>query len=108
MEATLEHELTPIQQRAAVLLAQGLSAREVARRLDIDDHTISRWKRDPAFMAAIAAAGEAIDASIRAELAEFGADLRRAKGEALAALREILRAEDPADRLRAADILLKV
>ncbi|MCC6194180.1 MAG: hypothetical protein IT518_06890 [Burkholderiales bacterium] len=107
MEATVQHELTEAKRRAAVLLAQGLSATEVGRRIQRDEHTIGRWKKDPAFSDAVQAAGVALDEQARAEAAEFNAELRKVKREALRTLRNLLDSEEPVDRLRAVDIALK-
>ena len=107
MEATVEHELTEAQKRAAVLLAQGLPATEVARRVQKDEHTIGRWKKEAAFSDAVQAAGEAMDQQARAEAAEFNAELRKVKREALRTLRNLLESKEAADRLRAVDIALK-
>jgi negative regulator of replication initiation len=107
MEATVEHELTEAQKRAAVLLAQGLTAIEVGRRVQRDEHTIGRWKKEASFSDAVKAAGDALDEEARAETAEFNAELRKVKREALRTLRKLLDSKEAADRLRAVDIALK-
>jgi negative regulator of replication initiation len=107
MEATVEHELNEAQKRAAVLLAQGLPATEVGRRVQRDEHTIGRWRKEPAFADAVQAAGQALDEQARAEAAEFNAELRKVKREAVKTLRDLLNSKDAADRLRAVDIALK-
>jgi transcriptional regulator with XRE-family HTH domain len=48
--------LTPAQLSASYLLAEGLTAAEVARRLKLARETVSRWKRLSAFQSAIAKA----------------------------------------------------
>lgn len=58
-------------------------------------------------MDAVRAAGDNLDEQARAETAEFNAELRRVKREALRTLRNLLDSKDPADRLRAVDIALK-
>jgi len=45
--------LTPIQHRAVELLAAGMRIKAVARRLCVDERTVYRWKKQPAFVAAI-------------------------------------------------------
>jgi transposase-like protein len=108
MEASLETlDLTPIQERAAVLLAGGHSARDVARQLDVTEQTIGRWRKLPAFIAALAAAGEAFDADARVEMAAFSNEPRQGKQEALTSLRGHLKSDNAVYALRAAEILLK-
>src|SRR5688572_20354567 len=46
--------LTPRQVAAARLLVLGRTGREVARELDVEEHTISRWRRVPGFASEIA------------------------------------------------------
>ena len=107
MESTPESNLTPIQERAAELLAQGHSSRDVARQLDVSEQTIGRWKKIPAFLAAVAEAGEGIDAALRAEMAALSSDIRLGKQEALTVVRRHLQSDNPVTALRAAEILLK-
>jgi hypothetical protein len=45
--------LTPIQHRAVELLAVGMKITATARRLGIDERTVYRWKKQPAFALAI-------------------------------------------------------
>jgi hypothetical protein len=45
--------LTPIQHRAVELLAAGMKISAAARRLRVDERTIYRWKKQPAFVQAI-------------------------------------------------------
>ena len=45
--------LTPIQHRAVDLLAAGMKISAAARRLHVDERTIYRWKKQPAFLQAI-------------------------------------------------------
>ena len=45
--------LTPIQHRALELLAAGMKISATARRLCVDERTIYRWKKQPAFLQAI-------------------------------------------------------
>lgn len=46
-----ETGLTPSQEKAALLLAGGMTAREVASAINCTPETISRWKAQPAFEA---------------------------------------------------------
>ena len=43
-------QLTPRQIAAARLLALGRTGRAVARELGLEEHTITRWRRLPAFL----------------------------------------------------------
>ena len=67
MDATLDpqisfNELNEVKKRAVVLVAQGMRNKDVATAVDRDEHTIARWKQEPAFIEAVKAAGEAMDA----------------------------------------------
>src|SRR5690349_21705026 len=112
MDATVERErvdaLDEVKKRAAVLIAKGLKNKKVAEFVGRDEHTIARWKHEPAFHAAVEAAGDAIDAEMHAEMSQFVSDVRELKGEALSTLRELLHEQDPAMRLKAAEAILKV
>ena len=46
-------ELTPIQQKAVVLLVLGKTAREVAKELDVSPETISHWRQNATFKALV-------------------------------------------------------
>jgi len=46
-------ELSPIQQIAAVLLASGKTARDVAKEIDVTPETISHWRKITSFQALI-------------------------------------------------------
>jgi transcriptional regulator with XRE-family HTH domain len=46
-----ESGLTPLQERAAILLAQGVTVTEVADELNVDRSTLWRWRQHPAFQA---------------------------------------------------------
>jgi transposase len=101
-------ELKEAKKRAAVLLAQGLRNKEVGQLVGRDEHTIARWKQEPAFNAAVKAAGEAMDARVQADRSQFISDLNKLKGDALSALRELLHEQDATIRLKAAEAILKV
>jgi FixJ family two-component response regulator len=46
-------QLSPRQVAAARLLILGRCGRDVARELEVEEHTITRWRRMPAFRAEI-------------------------------------------------------
>ena len=46
--------LTPRQISAARLLVLGRCGRDVARELGVEEHTVTRWRRLPAFAAELA------------------------------------------------------
>jgi hypothetical protein len=101
-------ELTHVQKRAAVLMALGTSNAEIARIVGKEPHTISRWKRDEAFMQLVEAAGEAADQKFQADRQQFMARLGELKLETLPVLRDLLRDEDPGMRLKAAEAIGKM
>ena len=41
--------LSPKQKNAALLLASGLSKKEVAKTVEVEPHTISAWSKNPIF-----------------------------------------------------------
>ncbi|MCD8485387.1 MAG: helix-turn-helix domain-containing protein [Desertifilum sp.] len=45
--------LSEIQQRVALLLATGHTAREVAQKMGLSEVTIHRWRQQPEFVAAV-------------------------------------------------------
>ena len=49
-------ELSEIQQRGALLVAAGQTDRQAAEMLNITESTVSRWRQEPAFTAAVNAA----------------------------------------------------
>jgi uncharacterized protein YjcR len=53
VSASIVNSLTPMQQKAIALLAQGHRGVSVAEKLGIVPETISRWHRLPSFEAAL-------------------------------------------------------
>ncbi|MDE3060440.1 MAG: hypothetical protein KGJ06_05465 [Pseudomonadota bacterium] len=51
MAGEISHKLSPKQVKSIHLLARGLTAVEVARRLRLRRETLSRWKKIPEFAA---------------------------------------------------------
>ena len=102
-----EGRLSSAQQRAAVLLAQGLSARDVARHVDVTEQTIGRWKEKDEFARAVAIEGQALDTKAKVDAAAFTEALRQGKREALEVLKNQMRASDPVIALKAAELMLK-
>lgn len=98
---TLKGGLTPIQRRAAALLATGVTSREVATTLHVAEDTVSRWKRVAGFMLAI-------DDTNREET-EIVRQRMRAMGQAATdAVFDVLSdaTADPHARLKAAAMVL--
>jgi transposase len=92
----------PTRQRVAVVaLLAGGSVAETAERANVSDRTVRRWLSSEPFQAALRSEG-------RAQAREATAHLFAAQREAVQALREALRAESPATRVRAARALLEV
>jgi|GEM_PF-2609046 len=88
--------LTPKQIRALPLLASGLSAKEVSKRINISQAQISAWRQDTVFMAAL-------DDYRRNAMREAEAALSGLAMDAVQALRESLTsASSDQTRLRAA------
>jgi hypothetical protein len=88
------------QRRAIEALLISRSVIEAAETSGIPRRTIERWKSDPAFQ-------DAYRAASREKLGDTVGRLRSAAGEAVDALREALRADAPAVRVRAATVLLE-
>ncbi len=53
MKTKQAQKLTELQQRAAELVAAGLTGRQIAETLDNSEFTVSRWRQDPAFIASV-------------------------------------------------------
>jgi len=85
-------ELTPIQRRAARLLAAGLSKPVVAGRLGVTARTLRRWAELPAFAALLA---EPVDPTLELTARETLRELLHSPNERirLAAATELIRAE---------------
>jgi hypothetical protein len=84
--------LTPIQRRAARLLAAGLSKPVVAGRLGTTARTLRRWAEDPAFRALLA---EPADPTVDVSAFETLRELLHSPNEKvrLAAATELIRYE---------------
>lgn len=93
----MEKVLTPKQMTAARLLADGLKGCDVAEQIEIDQATLSRWRKKPGFQQAIA-----VQQTILGD--ELHTQLPTAVNEAVATLRDIVnnpKAKN-SDRIRAA------
>ena len=77
--------LTPLQCRAAALLAEQVSVAEAARILGLRRETVSRWKRLPGFQSAV-------DRAVR-----DGVRMDSIKMRAFSALEAAFSGEDPQD-----------
>jgi transposase-like protein len=95
-ETARSDELTAQQRRAVTLLCSELSLAAVAKQLDINDATLRRWRKRPAFRAALRLA---LDQTFEDGTRLLTADQLRNLVE-LVSLRS--KADDPAIRLRAA------
>jgi len=106
-------ELSGKQLAAIEALLSEPSLAAAARRVKVNECTLRRWQKLPAFAAALAAARAADAAGImgviagRAELLAAAVDQAMALYQkALAALEADLAAERPADRIRAASVII--
>ena len=89
-----------LKQTACIMhLCQGETQRAVAGLLSIDEATISRWKQDPAFLAALNAA----QADVQAATVE---KLRNLQTKALDTLADLLDSSEPRIKLSAASAIL--
>ena len=80
-------DLTPKQIIAVEATAAGASLAEAATAAGVALRTVSRWRGDPAFLAAVRMSAEAVTADARRALAALAS-------EAVEALGRVLRAED--------------
>ena len=80
-------DLTPKKRIAAEATAAGASLAEAATAAGVALRTVSRWRGDPAFRAAVRMSAEAVTADARRALAALAS-------EAVEALGRVLRAED--------------
>jgi hypothetical protein len=91
--------LTPKQQRAATLLAQGKLCQDVAAAVGVRPSTISRWKLELEFRALLnALRAEALEASI--------AGIQSLAAEATSTLGTLLREGPAAIRIKAVEVVL--
>lgn len=89
--------LAPKKVRAVELLALGLTVAHVARELGLARETCSRWQREPAFSAALAARRQELET-------ESAARVQALTGKAVVALSKAL--EEPGERVAAARVVL--
>ena len=94
-------ETVNLKQAACILhMLAGDSQRTIAQLLSIDESTISRWKQDPGFLAALGKA----QADVQSATVER---LRGLQGKALDALADLLDSIEPKIRLSAASAILE-
>ena len=67
----LDTGLTDAQQAAARYLSEGVKAVDVAETLGVDESTISRWRRKPKFVAAMASITADANRELVGRLAEL-------------------------------------
>jgi len=92
--------LSPRQQRAVLLLAEGKTVTEAAKALDLSRETVSGWQRRAAFEAALNL--------VRAEIMESATGrLLRLVYRATEAMEQALQSEDEQVRLKAAIEVLR-
>jgi len=89
--------LTELQQRAVELVASGQTNRQIAEALDNSEFTVSRWRQEPAFVAAV-------NAMLRDSQEAARERLRALAGEALDVIEASLADAElsPGERLKAA------
>lgn len=96
-----EAGLTAQQWQAIAMLAGGARQIDVATQLDVRQETVSRWKTDVRFQAAL-------NLAVREHYASIEGIVRSAASEAVDVLRETLRSDDPRLRLSAALSVLRL
>lgn len=96
-----ENGLSALQWQAILLLAAGVRQVAVSAQLSIRQETISRWKNDVRFVAAL-------NQAIREQCATIEGSVREAAVEAVAVLRETMKSDDPRLRLTAALSVLRL
>ena len=94
--------LTDPQREGAQLMAQGYKQRDIAEAVGVDEATVSRWKRRPAFIALV----QAIHAESNAELAARMGELTHRALDVLEAALEYR--HDPRVGMKAAIALLQL
>ncbi len=93
-------EMLPVQERAAVALAQGRSQVQTARLCDVSDRTIRRWLNNEHF-------AMLVDAHRARNTAHAAQLLDSLQLEAVAVLQELMRPDQSAaTRLRAASLVM--
>lgn len=93
--------LTATQWQAIALLAGGTKQTEVAQTVGVTQETVSRWKNDPRFMAAL-------NVAIRDSYYAVAGAVRDAATKAVTVLRESMDCDDPRVRLSAALSVLRL
>lgn len=92
--------LKPNQQKAAILLATGKSAREVAKEIDVTPETISHWRQDANFRKSVAELQWEVLNGARNKMQGLA-------GEAVATLRDVMQnGKTDAAKLKAVEIVL--
>ncbi len=92
-------EVSDKQRRAIEALLTTKSTAEAATLSGVGVRTLERWRRAPAFV-------DAYRAASRERLGETVGLVRAVAGEAVSALRDALKDERTANRIRAASVLL--
>ncbi|MEN6560087.1 MAG: hypothetical protein ABFD52_04855 [Acidobacteriota bacterium] len=95
-----EKPLTKMQLDAVVLLVQGLTAVDAAKKLAVGKSSVYRWAQLPAFKARL-------EAGRREIFAEATGQLRAASGKAVERLIAIMKSDDLADARLAATTILE-
>lgn len=93
--------LTAQQWQAIAMLAGGARQIDVATQLDIRQETVSRWKCDPRFTAAL-------NLAVKEHYSSIEGIVRSAASEAVDVLRETMKSDDPRLRLSAALSVLRL
>jgi hypothetical protein len=93
-------ELKPIQEKAAVLLASGKTARDVAKEVDVTPETISHWRQIASF--------RALEHKLKWEALNSARDEMQAlTSKAVSTLKDVMQnGKTDAARLKAAEIVL--
>ena len=93
--------LTAQQWQAIAMLAGGARQIDVATQLDVRQETVSRWKTDVRFQAAL-------NLAVKEHYAAIEGIVRSAASEAVDVLRETMKSDDPRLRLSAALSVLRL
>lgn len=93
--------LTSAQWTAIAMLAGGARQIDVATQLDVRQETVSRWKTDVRFQAAL-------NLAVKEHYASIEGIVRSAASEAVDVLRETMKSDDPRLRLSAALSVLRL
>jgi hypothetical protein len=94
-----ELALSGAQQRTLLILAEGATQREAAKQVGVDERTLRRWLRDPAY-------ADALQATRRAIWLDVTNRVHNAALDSVQVLQDLLSDKDPNARLRAARTLL--